>query len=200
LTYAAALAAAAAMLASTAGAEAPDPTPAGQEPIATLYDLPGFQGRRIDIYASGSNLAASNFNDLAKSGRFQGGWRLCEDSNFRGRCQDVQGDIADFGQVGMGLKISSLQAYVEDWGLEGGWSGGPGSRMLEGDKTSLFPHPRLAGHDIAAAGQAANAYCRSQGLGSAAYYDSSERARQAVDLDGRYVGEVNVLRDVLCRR
>jgi hypothetical protein len=37
-------------------------------------------------------------------------------------------------------------------------------------------------------------------LGRAVWYDSSERAREAIGPDGEYVGRSSVLRDLLCRR
>jgi hypothetical protein len=200
ITRVAALAVAAAGLAGAVWAQAGLGRPPAREPIATLYEAPGYQGRRTDIYASSGNLAALNFNDQARSGRFQGGWRICEDSGFHGRCLDVQADNPDFAQIGMSAKISSLQAYVEGGSLENGWARPRSEGALEGVKTTLFPRPLLAGYDLAAGGQAANAFCRSQGLSSAAYYDSSERARQSLDVDGRFMGPANVLRDVLCRR
>ena len=44
------------------------------------------------------------------------------------------------------------------------------------------------------------AWCRSQGLGPAVWFDSSERARQAVGPEGQIIGRSSVLRDLLCRR
>ena len=67
-------------------------------------------------------------------------------------------------------------------------------------RSVFFPYPTYDGYDIAAGSSAANAFCRSQGLGSSAYYDSSQRAQQAIDAEGRYTGPTSVLRDVVCRR
>lgn len=174
-------------------------------PRATLYELPGFQGRQVDITAYGENLAGMGFNDIAQSARFEGRWRVCEDSGFRGKCQDLSGAVSDLAAVGMGQKISSLQGYLEgawrrgaDW--RGGWNGRDAARPYEGARNVLFPYPSVAGFDIAANGSTANAFCRSVGLGSSAYYDGGERARQALDQEGRYVGDTGVLRDVLCRK
>ncbi|HEX5379754.1 MAG TPA: beta/gamma crystallin-related protein [Phenylobacterium sp.] len=174
-------------------------------PRAVLYELPGFQGRQISVTAFGDNLARSNFNDIAQSARFEGRWRVCEDAGFRGRCLDLEGEVPDLAQAGMNLKISSLQGYLEDaWssggGWRGGWSGREGARPFEGARNVLFPYPTVAGFDIAAGGGAANAFCRSMGLGSSAYHDSGERAPRALDEAGRYVGDTGVLRDVLCRK
>ncbi len=71
---------------------------------------------------------------------------------------------------------------------------------IVGINTVFFPLPTRGGLDIAAAGgRAADAFCRAQGLGTAAYYDS-EVAPEAVDANGRVMRNVAALRDVLCRR
>jgi hypothetical protein len=72
---------------------------------------------------------------------------------------------------------------------------------VEGRTAVFFPRPTFRGQDIAAnRPQAANDYCRRQGLGQAIYADQNERSRRAVDMDGRPVGASAVLRDVLCRK
>jgi hypothetical protein len=180
-----------------------------REPSATLFEGPNFQGRQITVRAYGDNLDDMNFNDIAQSARFQGRWRVCENSKYRGKCQDVSGQVADLNALGMGLRISSLQGYFEGaWSRNGGWDRGGGyggggygrDRPFEGATGVLFPYPSLAGFDIAAGGSSASAFCRSVGLGSSAYYDSSERAPRALDGEGRYTGDTSVLRDVFCRR
>lgn len=107
-----------------AGFNGPGP---GNAPRATLYELPNFQGRQITVTATAENMAPMGFNDMAQSVRLQGRWRVCEDSGYRGKCRDIMGDIPDLNTQGLGLKISSLQAY-----FEGAWSraaagAGPGS-------------------------------------------------------------------------
>lgn len=174
--------------------------PGGQNraPTATLYELPNFQGRQMVVTAAAENLQPMNFNDIAQSARLQGRWRVCENSGFRGKCQDVSGQVADLNAVGMGAKISSLQGYAEGiWNRGGGYNG---PQPYEGVTGVLFPIPNVAGFEIAATGSSASAYCRSMRLGSSAYFDSSQRARLAVDGDGRYVAETSVLRDVFCRK
>lgn len=175
-------------------------------PTATLYELPNFQGRQMTVTATAENLAPMNFNDIAQSARLQGRWRVCENSGYRGKCQDLSGQVADLNAAGMGGKISSLQGYAEGvWNQGGGW-GGPGGygqqggQPYEGATGVLFPYPNVAGFEIAASSSAASTYCRSMKLGYSAYYDSSQRARLAVDGDGRYVAETSVLRDVFCRK
>ena len=200
------LLAAAAVLAIAGAATAQDwrggPPP---PPRATLFELPNFQGRQVSVTAYGDNLAGMAFNDIAQSARFEGRWRVCEDSQFRGKCQDLTGSVSDLAAVGMAQKISSLQGYLEgawsrgaNW--RGGWNGRESARPYEGARNVLFPYPTVAGFDIAGNGSAANAFCRSMGLSSSSYYDSGERAPRALDQEGRYVGDTGVLRDVLCRK
>ena len=166
-------------------------------PRAILYELPGFQGRQLAVVASGDNLANLSFNDMAQSARFEGRWRICEDARFHGRCRDVEGDVADLAVAGMTLKISSLQGYQE-----GAWDRREvdGGRPQSGARNVLFAFPNTGGFDIAGESASADRFCRMMGLGSAAYFDNGERAPRALDQAGRYVGETNVLRDVLCRR
>ncbi|WP_304177119.1 beta/gamma crystallin-related protein [Phenylobacterium aquaticum] len=200
-----------ALVAVASAAEA-QPQPTGHaappsSPRVTLYELPNFQGRQITLAAAVDDLSSLNFNDAAQSARFEGRWRVCEDSDYRGKCKDVGGDVPDLARVGMGAKISSMQAYLEGawdrgsaWSPGGSWNGVQGGRPYEGATGVLFAYPSVAGFDIAASGSSANAFCRSVELGSASYYDSSQRAAQALDVGGRFVGETAILRDVFCRK
>ncbi|MCG9915969.1 MAG: beta/gamma crystallin family protein [Phenylobacterium sp.] len=212
-----------AMATATVGPAAAQSFGGGRQPSAILFDQPNFQGRQTTIYGTATNLPR-DWNDKTMSARFQGRWRICQDSDFRGRCQDVSGDVPNMNTLGMGEAITSLQAYAgggggsgggfrppagdgwrpggsgSSWSGGGGWSGPSQFRPAEGVRSVFFPYPTYDGLDIAAGSSAANAFCRSQGLGSSAYYDSSQRAQQAVDGDGRYTGPTNVLRDLVCRR
>lgn len=182
------------------------------QPMATLYEGYNFEGRSVDIYGDEENLSGLRFNDKARSARFQGQWRVCEDAGYGGRCQEVRGDVADLNRIGMAERISSLQAYSSSGGYGGGYGGNYGgsygggrpgggqSRPAEGARSVFFPYPDLDGRDIAAGDMSANAFCRQQGLGPALYYDSSQRAPSAVDGQGRYVANTTIIRDILCRR
>ena len=205
-----------AVAATAAGAAAAQNYGGGRQPSAILFDQPNFQGRQTTIYGTATNLPR-DWNDKTMSARFQGRWRICEDSDYRGRCQDVTGNVANMNSLGMAERITSLQAYTGggagpggggfrpppggNWRPGGGnWSGPNQFRPTEGVRSVFFPYPTYDGYDIAAGSNSANAFCRSQGLGSSAYYDSSQRAQQAVDGEGRYTGPTSVLRDVVCRR
>jgi hypothetical protein len=232
--------------------------PAG--PRATLYEYPNFQGRSVTVYRYSPNLDDSDFNDTAQSGHFDGDWTICTDSNLRGQCTRVAGDITNLNQQGMGRTISSLQANVDrysdsnrygdagrygdndrrydsdrdtdrddDRGYQGGgygsgysngnaggggYAGGAytggnyqaslgqwGGEMLRGRTAVFFARPQSNGQDIAALDRtSADWFCRRQGLGSAAYFDTSTRGRGWRWQNGAFSLDVPVLRDVLCRR
>lgn len=181
--------------------------PLGRGGSATLYEGPNFEGRSVTITAPAANLDEWRFNDRAQSARFQGQWRICEHDAFRGRCQTVSGAVADLTTYGLMGQISSLAPAVGEAG--GGWDDGPrgrpprggrDTRGIEGARTVFFPRPTVDGLDLAAGDNGANRFCRSQGLGPALWFDSSERAPQALGPEGQIVGRSSVLRDLLCRK
>lgn len=197
--FAAALAATLAGAALCGGASA-QPYRGGS---ATLYELPDFQGRSVTITQSTPDLGKWRFNDRAQSARFQGRWLICEHDDFRGRCQEVRGDVPNLHQYGLMAQVSSLEPV----GGRGGGPGGPGpgfpgggARGIEGSTTVFFPRPTVRGVDVAAGERGANAFCRSQGLGRAVFFDSNARANQAIGPEGELVGRSDVLRDLLCRK
>ena len=178
---------------------------------ATLYDQPNFQGNSVTITQSAPDLGKWRFNDRAQSAKFEGRWLICEHDNFKGRCQEVRNDVANLHTLGLMAQISSMEpAGRPGGGGPGGpgpgpgpgpgFPGGPGSRGIDGTTTVFFPRPTLGGMDVAAGGRAADEYCRRQTLGSAVWFDSSQRANQAVGPDGQMIGRSTVLRDLLCRK
>ncbi len=170
-------------------------------PRATLYENPGFQGGQIEISGKTENLPRY-FNDKAMSGRFEGRWRICEHSDFGGRCAVVEGDVADLNVHGLAQRVSSLRP--DDRNDDGRYDTGRyyngDSRSLEGARNVFFPYPTLRGADIEATSGAADRYCRSQGLAGAAYFDADDQGYRGYGRDDRYSRSGTVLRDVLCRR
>ena len=174
----------------------------------TLYDQPDFQGQSVTITQSAPNLSRWRFNDRAQSARIEGRWLICEHDDFRGRCQEVSGTVPNLHTLGLMAQVSSLAPAGRPRGDEdgngGGYGGGPrtgrDARGIEGTRTVFFPRPSVDGLDVAAGDRGADTYCRRQGLGQAVFFDSNERARQAIGPDGELVGRSSVLRDLLCRR
>lgn len=181
---------------------------------ATLYEFPNFQGRQYTVTSETTNLPRQ-FNDQARSARFDGRWTVCENADFGGRCAELSGDVPELNSIGLAERVSSLRPGGRDgWGREdwdrnddrgrpgGGWSGGgrADARGVEGARTVFYPYPTIRGADIAAGSTSANEFCRRNGHGGAAHYDSSERSSRAVDWNGRLIGSSPVLRDLLCRK
>ncbi|HEX2560972.1 beta/gamma crystallin-related protein [Phenylobacterium sp.] len=203
------MAAVAAMTLATAASA--QPYAGGRVGSATLYEFPDFQGRQFTVTSETTNLPRQ-FNDQARSARFNGRWTVCENADFGGRCMELSGDVPELDSVGLAERISSLRPAGRDggWGRPdddwdrpgGGWSGGgrPGGRGIDGARTVFYPYPTIRGSDIAAGSTSANEFCRRNGHGGAAHYDSSERAPRAVDWNGRPIGPSPVLRDLLCRK
>lgn len=177
--------------------------------VATLYELPGFQGRQTVIYGRSENLPRQ-FNDMAMSGRFEGRWRICEHSDFGGRCAEVQGDVSDLQSVGLGQRVSSLQSlayddddrdddrYGDGYGYGRGDRGPLDDGPVEGARNVFFPYPSYRGRDVEATAGAADRFCRTNRLGTAAYFETAPRSDGPSY--GRYPTGGPVLRDVLCRR
>jgi hypothetical protein len=178
---------------------------------ATLYALPNFQGQSVTITDSVEDLGRWRFNDRAQSARFSGTWRVCEHDEFRGRCQEIRGDVADLTQYGLMAQISSMEPAGwqrpprpgpgrpdDPWGPPG--PGGRDGRGVEGTRTVFFARPTVRGMDLAAGKHGADTFCRRQGLSGSVWFDSSERARQAIGPDGQITGRSSVIRDLLCAK
>ena len=173
---------------------------------ATLYELPNFEGRSVTITDAAPDLGDWRFNDRAQSARFRGTWRVCEHDDFRGRCQELRGEAPNLAQYGLTGQISSLAPAGfrrpgdgEGGGGLGGWAGGGrDQRGVEGARTVFFVRPTVRGLDLAAARSNAEQFCARQGLGRSVYFDSSERAQQALGPDGGIVSRTGVIRDLLC--
>ena len=56
-----------------------------------LYENPGFQGRRMTLRGTMSDLDRTQFNDRAESIVVRDGvWEVCTDARFSGRCVRLQ--------------------------------------------------------------------------------------------------------------
>lgn len=198
------------LVGGVAAAQAQGRGRARSQPVVTLYEQPGFQGRSMSFYADASNLADQKFNDRARSARIEGSWRLCEEKNFRGRCEPFADDIENLGEFDFNNTISSLQLVGGRPDQLGGpdWSTtfdpaarpGPGPGV-EGRSAVFFTRPTISGLDVVAAGRpSADEFCRAAGFGPAAHFNEDERSRRALTPRGEEVRNSRVLRDVLCTR
>jgi hypothetical protein len=194
----------------------------------TLFSEPGFRGEARTIYEVEANLVRIGFNDRARSIQTNRPIIVCEDIEFRGRCERINGPVADLNYSGLGGRVSSVRiddgrgggygggypgggypggGYGDDDYGSGGGYGRPGRGYgraardgVEGRSAVFFVRPTVDGRPLAARGQgSADQFCRASGLQGAIYYSQGERVRDAVDTDGRVV-DAPVLRDVLCRR
>lgn len=170
----------------------------GAPDTATLYEYPNFQGRSITITRERSNLSDVNFNDRARSIRTTGRWKLCEDSDYRSRCDTVNGSVADLRTMGF-HGISSLQLVGGGYGnpgYPGGYPGYPGGGYGQGvpGRDVVF-YPGVVGTTYGStygspyggyggARRTADQFCREMGHRNAVWSDRSG-------------GELS---DVLCRR
>jgi hypothetical protein len=82
----------------------------------TIYAEPGFRGQSANFRTDVSNLLQSNMNDRVDSLQVGRGeiWEVCQDKDFRGRCQVFSGDQADLGPIGWAGTISSLRRLRDD--------------------------------------------------------------------------------------
>lgn len=93
----------------------------------TLYDGAGFRGEAVSFSAAVAQLPRARFNDRAGSVAVQGGsWELCSDSNFRGHCEIVSGDIGDLRRISLNNNISSIRPANR------GYGGGRGGYAADG--------------------------------------------------------------------
>jgi hypothetical protein len=93
----------AAVFAATAGGGAP----VVQEPSLTLYDMPGFRGRSVTLFADNLDLSDTGVVGKARSAQVIGQWRVCEAPGWRGRCQTLNRNIADLAAFDLAGRIVS---------------------------------------------------------------------------------------------
>lgn len=160
---------------------------------ATLYELPGFQGRSIVVNGSTNNLDDLGFNDRARSVRVTGTWKLCEDAGYRGHCETITGSVADLRSRGIN-GLSSIGPSNDYGGYPGGYGGGgvqgrsvvfyPGSVSNSYDARPPWGYGGGNAYGYGTDRRAADAFCRRMGNREAVYYDNTGGS----------------LSDVLCRR
>jgi hypothetical protein len=98
--------------------------PAAAQEI-TLWDLPGFQGQRLNIGRSVEDLNIYGFNDRASSIEILAGdWEVCEGQSFGGQCMILS--VSESSLARLDNRITSIRPVVP--GLAGprpGYDQGP---------------------------------------------------------------------------
>jgi len=152
-----------------------------------------FGGPFLGFDEGEASLDQFRFNDTASSVLVnRGDWLVCQNTDYRGTCELLEGSISDLGALGLNDTVSSFRRY--DVRREGPWrrpvvdpiyppppvSGG--AEGIEGEQTVFFPAPAYRGARISNRDGAATRFCQDQGLSEAVYKGSGP-----------------VLSDVLCR-
>ncbi|WP_203292206.1 beta/gamma crystallin-related protein [Maricaulis parjimensis] len=90
---------------------------------AILFRGPNFYGESVAIDEEVRDLRRYNFNDQASSIQIPRGqrWLVCEDSDFRGRCEELDDDVHNLSRYGLANRISSMRRIDRNWGGGGGW-------------------------------------------------------------------------------
>lgn len=86
------------------------PPPVASNSQITLFSAPNFGGERFQSRDEVTNLP-KRYNDLALSLKIEGrgAWEVCADSDFKGRCQVFDRDVADLRSYGLGYAITSMR-------------------------------------------------------------------------------------------
>lgn len=108
----------------------------------TLYDGAEFRGEAVSFDRAVARLPSARFNDRAGSVSVSGSWELCSDSNFRGRCEIVSGDVGDLRRIGLNNNVSSIRPAGRGYG--GGYDRGSD----HGDRHAGRGHSRRGGADV----------------------------------------------------
>lgn len=79
-----------------------------------LYEQPGFQGRRMTLRGTTSDLDRTQFNDRAESVVVRDGvWEVCTDARFGGRCVRLQPGEYPNLQGDLNHRISSAREVAQ---------------------------------------------------------------------------------------
>lgn len=92
-------------------------------PSVVLYDGQGYSGPPQVVIGAEGKLDRLGFDDRASSLRVRAGqWELCDEAEFKGRCELISESQADLGAIGLNNALSSLRPAVE-----------PASRKVDAD-------------------------------------------------------------------
>lgn len=90
-----------------------------------LFDGANYSGTSVGINETVTGLVPYRFNDAASSIEINyGAWEVCEDSNFRGRCEVLTSSSPDLRGLRLNDNISSLRPVGNSGGYPPGNGGG----------------------------------------------------------------------------
>ncbi len=174
----------------------------------TLFEGYDFSGPRITFEHEEADLRGTGFSNRARSARLEGGaWELCDGAGFTKTCRVLRHDENDLGVIGLDSLVTSLRPLRAAHGPRRTGAG----RGVEGERTVFFADPQWRGQPVASAlyrrggdaQAAANAFCRTNGLRQAVYFDEARSYAAPVFLGDRQrarrIGQRRLV-DVLCLR
>jgi len=113
------------LLAVTTPAYAQDARRGGGRSSATFFVKDGFDGRSVSVDRPVRSFREFDLNDKISSIAIRGGrWLVCEDDDFRGRCEVIDRDTPRLDRIGMDDRISSARPLDNDRRGGGNWGGG----------------------------------------------------------------------------
>jgi Beta/Gamma crystallin len=183
-------------------------------PQLVLFEGYGFTGQRMTLDRESADLRDTYFSNRASSVRITAGaWELCDGAEFTKTCRVVDRDVDNLADIGLDSLITSVRPIANR--NRNGGEGRNGRRTdrngYEGQRTVFFAEPAVRGEPVAnclygntqCGAPAANAYCRSVGLGRAVYFDKAQSYRAPYLLGERRItrrpGQQRLI-DVLCSR
>lgn len=163
----------------------------------TLFQNPNFGGAAFTLRQADSNLRSSF---MPRSIIAEGNWRVCSDSNGRGRCVSVNGRFPQSDRSpGVNFVVRSAMPQSGGGGgwNGGGWGGQVGGQNLRGIASQYWPAPEIDRRRVDS--------CPGSNNGSSrCAQDTAERFcslagwRRVQFFQQATVNRRNVLSDVLC--
>lgn len=164
----------------------------------TLFQNQNFGGAAFTLRQAESNLRSSM---MPRSIIAEGNWRLCSDSNGRGRCISVNGRYPQSDR-NSGVNFVVRSVFPQSGGGGGGWNGGGwggqiGGQSLRGIASQYWPAPEIDRRRVDAcpgsnngssrcAQETAERFCNFAGWRRVQFFQQATVSRR------------NVLSDVLC--
>jgi hypothetical protein len=141
-----------------------------------LYQETDLRGRPLRLIGGAANLQTQSFNDAARSLSAERPWQVCDQANYRGRCQVVSGDVADLRELGLNRAISSARPYESAPTVRSGPSSLRGrTATFYATTTAAACAERRPSEECHQ--RSADAFCRRAGFRDAGYYAVDRRQR-----------------------